>query len=54
MAENDEPSDFFTAVQAAIGFGGPGYGEDPVLGFDAASRQVLVLPEDAAAAFVRG
>jgi AbiV family abortive infection protein len=52
--KDDEPSDFFTAAQAAIDFGGPGYGEDPVLGFNTASRHVLVLLEDAVAAFARG
>jgi AbiV family abortive infection protein len=52
--KDDEPSDFFTAVQAAIDFGGPGYGEDPVLGFNTASQHVLVLLEDAVAAFERG
>ncbi len=45
---------FFSAVQAAIDFGGPGYGEDPVLGFNTASQHVLVLLEDAVAAFERG
>jgi AbiV family abortive infection protein len=50
--DNDIPP-FFTAVQAAIDFGGPGYGEDPVLGFNTASQHVLVLLEDAVAAFER-
>jgi AbiV family abortive infection protein len=52
--KDDEPSDFFSAVQAAIDFGGPGYGEDPVLGFNTASQHVLVLLEDAVDAFARG
>jgi AbiV family abortive infection protein len=55
MTEKDNgASAFFTAVQAAIDFGGPGYGEDPVLGFNTASQHVLVLLEDAVAAFGRG
>ena len=55
MAEkDDEASSFFTAVQTAIDFGGPGYGEDPVLGFNMASQHVLVLLGDAVAAFERG
>ena len=45
--KNDEASAFFTAVQAAIDFGGPGYGNEPVLGFNTASQHVLVLLEDA-------
>jgi AbiV family abortive infection protein len=52
--KDDEASEFFSAVQAAIDFGGPGYGEDPVLGFNAASRHVLVLLDDAVAALERG
>jgi AbiV family abortive infection protein len=52
--EVEQASDFFAAVQAAIDFGGPGYGEDPVLGFNTASRHVLVLLDDAVAAFERG
>jgi AbiV family abortive infection protein len=52
--KDDEPSDFFTAAQAAIEFGGPGYGEDPVFGFNTASQHVLVLLEDAVAGFARG
>jgi AbiV family abortive infection protein len=51
--KDDEPFDFFTSVQAAIEFGGSGYGEDPVLGFDTASQHVLVLLEDAVDAFAR-
>jgi len=52
MTENDnDVSPFFTAVQAAIDFGGPGYGEDPVLGFNMASQHVLVLLQDAVTAF---
>jgi AbiV family abortive infection protein len=55
MTERDnDASAFFTAVQAAIDFGGPGYGDHPVLGFNTASRHVLVLLEDAVAAFARG
>src|SRR5271169_888595 len=52
--KDDEASAFFTAVQAAIDFGGPGYGNDPVLGFNTASQHVLVLLEDAVAAFEHG
>jgi len=52
--DGNKPSHFFAAVQAAIDFGGPGYGEDPVLGFNTASQHVLVLLEDAVAAFERG
>src|SRR6266849_900469 len=51
---DDEASAFFSAVQAAIDFSGPGYGSDPVLGFNTASQHVLVLLEDAVAAFERG
>jgi hypothetical protein len=55
MTDGDnEPSHFFAAVQAAIDFGGPGCGEDPVLGFNTASQHVLVLLEDAVAALERG
>ncbi len=52
--KDDEASAFFTAVQAAIDFGGPGYGNDPVLGFNTASQHVLVLLDDAVAAFEHG
>lgn len=52
--KDDEPSDFFSAVQAAIDFGGPGYGDDPVLGFNTAGQHVLVLLGDSVAAFERG
>jgi AbiV family abortive infection protein len=47
-------SDFFAVVKAAIDFGGPGYGEDGIAGFNTASQHVLVLLEDAVAAFERG
>jgi AbiV family abortive infection protein len=52
--KDDDASAFFSAVQAAIDFDGPSYGEDPVLGFNTASQHVLVLLEDAVAAFARG
>jgi len=52
--KDDEPFDFFSAVQAAIDFGGPGYGDDPVLGFNTAGQHVLVLLGDSVAAFERG
>jgi AbiV family abortive infection protein len=52
--KDNDISPFFTAVQAAIDFAGPGYGDDPILGFNTASQHVLVLLEDAAAAFERG
>jgi hypothetical protein len=54
MADKDDgASAFFSTVQAAIDFGGPGYGDEPVLGFNTASQHVLVLLEDAVAAFER-
>jgi AbiV family abortive infection protein len=51
---DDEAFGFFAVVKAAIDFGGPGYGEDAVLGFNTASQHVLVLLGDAVAALERG
>jgi AbiV family abortive infection protein len=52
--KSDDSSDFFSVVQAAIDFGGPGYGEDIVSGFNTACQHVLVLLEDSVSAFARG